>query len=276
MLKQKRLALINDITGFGRCSVTVELPIISALKIQVCPLPTALLSVHTGFANYFMDDFTDRMENYIDSWKKNSLTFDAIATGFLGSAAQIDITRRVIKNFPAKVIIDPVMGDHGKIYRTYTPEMCRRMRELLEFADLVTPNLTEACELLNLPYPTGGVVSDSQLATMAANIAAKTRGGRVIITGTALDVDDGTNITNIIFDGGQIDFVTSKRIGGDRSGSGDAFFAVAAASWLNGESLTDSTQKAANFVGKCIAYAEKLNLPWNWGLPFEEFLTELE
>ncbi|MBE8955295.1 MAG: pyridoxamine kinase [Quinella sp. 2Q5] len=275
MLKQRRLALINDVTGFGRCSVTVELPIISALKIQVCPLPTALLSVHTGFANYFMDDFTDRMNDYIDSWKKNALTFDAIATGFLGSAAQIDITRRVISEFPAVVIIDPVMGDHGKIYATYTPEMCRRMRELLEFADLVTPNLTEACELLGATYPKGGVMSDSDLATMAANIAAKTRGGRVIITGVTLDVGDADDITNFIYDRGQIDFVTGKRIGNDRSGSGDAFFAVAAASWLNGETLTASTRKAADFVAKCIARAEQLNLPWNWGLPFEEFLTEL-
>lgn len=275
MIKQKRMALINDVTGFGRCSVAVELPIISALKIQVCPLPTALLSVHTGFKDYFMDDFTDRMESYIDSWQKNNLTFDAIATGFLGSAAQIEIVRRFIKNFPAVVIIDPVMGDHGKIYKSYTKEMCRRMRELLEFADLVTPNLTEACELLGVAYPAGGIVSDSELATMAANIAAKTRGGRVIITGVTLDIDDGSNIANFIYDKGQINFVTSRRLGGDRSGTGDAFFAVAAASWLNGETLIDSTHKAADFVTKCIAHAEKLNLQWNWGLPFEEFLTDL-
>ncbi len=273
MIRQKKIALINDVTGFGRCSVTVELPIISALKIQVCPLPTALLSVHTGFKNYFMDDFTDRMNFYVDSWQKNSLTFDAIATGFLGSAAQIEIVRRVIKNFPAVVIIDPVMGDHGKIYASYTKEMCRRMRELLEFADLVTPNLTEACELLGTPYREK--ISDSELATMAANIAAKTRGGRVIITGITLDFDDDSNITNFIFDNGQINLVTSKKLGGDRSGTGDAFFAVAAASWLNGETLTDSTRKAADFVAKCIAHAEKLDLPWNFGLPFEEFLTEL-
>ena len=272
---QKKLALINDVTGFGRCSVTVELPIISALKIQVCPLPTALLSVHTGFKDYFMDDFTDRMKIYIDSWQKNNLTFDAIATGFLGSAAQIEIVRSFIKNFPAVVIIDPVMGDHGKIYKSYTKEMCRRMRELLEFADLVTPNLTEACELLGMPYPEGGIVSDSELATMAANIAAKTRGGRVVITGVTLDFDDGSNIANFIFDRGKINIVTSRRLGSDRSGSGDVFFAVAAASWLNGETLTDSTRKAADFVAKCINHAEKLNLAWNWGLPFEEFLTEL-
>lgn len=255
--------------------MTVELPIISALKIQVCPLPTALLSVHTGFENYFMDDFTDRMEDYIDSWQKNNLKFDAIATGFLGSAAQIEIVRRFIKNFPAVVIIDPVMGDHGKIYKSYTREMCRRMRELLEFADLVTPNLTEACELLGKNYPAGGVVSDSELATMAANIAAKTRGGRVVITGVTLDLDDGSNITNFIFDRGKINIVTSRRLGSDRSGTGDAFFAVAAASWLNGENLVDATRKAADFVAKCIIRAEELDLAWNWGLPFEEFLTDL-
>ena len=275
MFKQKKIALVNDMTGFGRCSVTVELPIISALKIQVCPLPTALLSVHTGFKNYFMDDFTDRMESYVDSWRKNNLTFDAIATGFLGSAAQIEIVRRVIKNFPATVIIDPVMGDHGKIYKSYTREMCRGMRDLLEFADLVTPNLTEACELLGVAYPAGGVISDSDLSTMAANIAAKTRGGRVVITGVTLDAGDDSQIANFIFDRGEINLVTSRRLGGDRSGTGDAFFAVAVASWLNGENLIDATRKAAGFVAKCIAHAEKLNLPWNWGLPFEEFLTDL-
>ena len=275
MIRQKRLALVNDITGFGRCSVTVELPIISALKIQVCPLPTALLSVHTGFKDYFLDDYTERMDSYIDSWQRNRLTFDAIATGFLGSAAQIAIVRRLIKSFPAVVIIDPVMGDHGKIYKSYTKEMCRGLRELLEFADLVTPNLTEACELLGVAYPAGGVVSDSELATMAANIAAKTRGGRVVITGVTLDIDDGSNIANFIFDRGEVSIVTSRRLGGDRSGTGDAFFAVAAASWLNGENLIEATSKAADFVAKCIAHAETLDLPWNWGLPFEEFLTDL-
>ena len=274
-MKQKRLALINDMTGFGRCSVAVELPIISALKIQVCPLPTAILSVHTGFPNYFLDDYTDRMKNYIDSWRLNNLTFDGIATGFLGSAAQIEIVSDFLKEFDARVLIDPVMGDHGKIYASYTREMCIGMRKLLRFADLVTPNLTEACELLNVPYPSGGVISDSDLATMAANIAARTRGGQVVITGVMLDADDGSNITNFIYDNGAIDFVTAKKLGSDRSGTGDVFFAVVAASIMNGENLTAAVRKAAEFVTKCILHAEKLNLPWNFGLPFEEFLTEL-
>ncbi len=274
-MRQKRLALINDITGFGRCSVAVELPIISALKIQCCPLPTAILSVHTGFQNYFMDDYTDRMNAYIKSWQLNNLEFDGIATGFLGSAAQIEIVSNFLKNSVAQILIDPVMGDHGKIYASYTREMCIEMRKLLHFADLVTPNLTEACELLNVPYPAGGIISDSDLAVMAANIAAKTRGGQVVITGVNLDADDGSNITNFIYDNGKIDFVTSKKLGSDRSGTGDVFFAIVAASIMNGENLTAAVRKAADFVTKCIIHAEKLNLAWNYGLPFEEFLTEL-
>ena len=271
----KKIALINDITGFGRCSVTVELPIISAMKIQVCPLPTALLSVHTGFKNYFLDDYTDRMTPYIESWRKNNLHFDGIATGFLGSAAQIEIVSKFLSDFDAPTLIDPVMGDHGKIYASYTREMCLKMRELLKFADLVTPNLTEACELLNMPYPAGGVISDSDLATMAANIAAKTRGGRVVITGINFDFDDGTNISNLIYDNGKIDIISSKRLGSDRSGTGDVFFAIVAANFINGKNLRESVRQAADFVTKCIVHAEILGLQWNYGLPFEEFLTEL-
>ena len=265
-MRQKKLALINDITGFGRCSVAVELPIISALKIQVCPLPTAILSVHTGFQNYFLDDYTDKMDAYIKSWRLNNLEFDGVATGFLGSAAQIEIVSNFLKNSVAQILIDPVMGDHGKIYKSYTQEMCIKMRDLLKFADLVTPNLTEACQLF----------SDSDLATMAANIAAKTRGGKVVITGVNLDADDGSNISNFIFDNGKINFIVSKKLGSDRSGTGDVFFAVVAASIMNGENLTAAVQKAADFVTKCILHAENLNLAWNYGLPFEEFLTELK
>lgn len=272
----KKIALINDITGFGRCSIAVELPIISALKVQVCPLPTAILSVHTGFQNYFLDDYTDRMTPYIESWRKNNLHFDGIATGFLGSAAQIEIVSNFLKEFDAPTMIDPVMGDHGKIYASYTREMCIKMRGLLKFADLVTPNLTEACELLNIPYPAGGIISDSDVATMATNIAAKTRGGRVVITGVTFDFDDGTNISNFIYDKGKIDVVTSLKLGSDRSGTGDVFFAIVAANFIKGKNLCESVRQAADFVTKCIVHAEILGFQWNYGLPFEEFLTDLK
>ena len=275
-MKQKRIALINDITGFGRCSVAIELPIISALKIQACPLPTAILSVHTGFENYFLDDYTDRIQSYMDSWKANKLTFDGIATGFLGSEAQIAMVNNFIEmNCNSYIMIDPVMGDHGRLYSSYNKAMCVKMRELLTNADLLTPNLTEACQLLDVAYPINGVISDSKLATMASNIAAKTRGHRVVITGVTLDTDDGSSITNFVFDNGKIDLVTVHKLGSDRSGTGDAFFAVLAGSIINGENLVNAARKAANFVTRCIAYAEELNLPWNYGLPFEEFLLEL-
>ena len=276
-MRQKKIALINDITGFGRCSVAVELPIISALKIQACPMPTAILSVHTGFDNYFIDDYTDRMQRYIESWKLNKLKFDGIATGFLGSEAQIEIVNSFIEeNLNSFVMIDPVMGDHGRLYASYNKAMCIKMRDLLKYADLVTPNLTEACELLGIAYPSSGVVSDSALATMAANIATRTRGHRVVITGVTLDTDDGKSITNFVFDNGAVKLVTAHKLGSDRSGTGDVFFAVLAGSIINGEDLIVATRKAANFVTRCIALAEELNLPWNYGLPFEEFLTDLD
>ena len=275
MNRQKKIALINDMTGFGRCSITVELPILSALKIQVCPMPTAILSVHTGFENFFMDDFTNHTKNFLDSWNKNNLDFDAIATGFFGSAEQIEIVGDFLKNSKSFVMIDPVMGDHGKIYKSYTREMCGKIKNLLQYADLITPNLTEACELSNIPYPTDGIISDSDLATMAANLSANMRGDKIVITGVNLDFDDRNNISNFIYDGGKISIVTTKKFGIDRSGTGDVFFAIVAGNLMNGVNLSCAVDKAADFVTKCIQHAEKLNLAWNWGLPVEEFLSDI-
>lgn len=153
MKRQKRIALINDITGFGRCSIAVELPLISAMKIQACPMPTAILSVHTGFPQHYIDDYTDRMQPYMDNWAANGLEFDGICTGFLGSVAQINIVEEFIQKFKkpfTRVMVDPVMGDYGRLYSSYTPEICHEMKRLLKYADLITPNLTEVCRLLDI------------------------------------------------------------------------------------------------------------------------------
>ena len=273
MKRQKRIALVNDITGFGRCSVTVELPLISAMKIQACPLPTAILSVHTGFPDHYLDDYTDRMAPYIDSWQRNRLDFDGICTGFLGSAEQIAIVLDFIRRFKGpqtKVMVDPVMGDYGKLYPSYSQEMCDKMRSLLGVADLVTPNLTEACQLLDIPYPADGIVTDEELAQMAGALASKGP-QQVVITG----LHEGETIKNFLYEKGKIDIVRSPKIGGDRSGSGDAFAAIVAASLIRGEHLEAAVRKAASFISKCLMYAVELDLPWNYGLPFEEYLTEL-
>ena len=274
MKRQKRIALVNDITGFGRCSVAVELPLISALKVQACPLPTAILSVHTGFPQHYLDDYTDRMRPYIDSWEANGLEFDGIATGFLGSAEQIGIVLDFVHRFKqpgTRVMVDPVMGDYGKLYASYTDEMCEKMKGLLGLADIVTPNLTEACRLLDRAYPKDGKVDEGELEYMAAELSDRGP-SQVVITG----LSEGDTIENFIYEAGRGTMLREKKIGGDRSGSGDAFAAIVIASLVRGESLTDAVRKAADFISKCLKYAVKLDLPWNYGLPFEEYLTELK
>lgn len=276
MKRQKRIALINDITGFGRCSMTVELPLISAMKIQACPLPTAILSVHTGFASHFIDDYTDRMRPYMENWRENGLEFDGICTGFLGSVEQIGIVEDFIREFRGentRVMVDPVMGDYGRLYSSYTPEMCLEMRRLLAYGDLVTPNLTEACELLGIPYPKDGMASDRELFQMAE--ALSRRGpGQVVITGLH---EGEESIKNVIYERGKgTEILRVKKVGGDRSGTGDAFAAIVAGSLVNGESLSSAVQKAAIFISKLMKHAVKLSLPWNYGLPFEEYLTQLK
>ena len=156
MKRQKRIALINDVTGFGRCSIAVMAPIVSAMKIQAVTVPTAILSTHTQFPVYYFDDYTAKMNDYIQTYKDIQLEVDAIATGFLGSKEQVDIVVDFIKNFKTQssfVLVDPVMGDHGRLYATYTKEMCDKMKELVSYADIMTPNLTELVTLLDKEYP---------------------------------------------------------------------------------------------------------------------------
>ena len=161
MKRQKRVAVINDVTGFGRCAAAVAQPIISAMKIQCCVVPTAILSVHTGFPDYFLHDFTPYLREYIDSWEKTGITFDGICSGFIGSKEQIALVADFFERFKKEgtlAVVDPVMGDYGKLYSSYTEEMCREMRRLLPFADVLTPNLTEACRMLDLGLSPCGYV----------------------------------------------------------------------------------------------------------------------
>ena len=273
MARQKRIAIINDITGFGRCSVTVQLPVISAMRVQACPLPTAILSVHTGFPNHYIDDYTERMRPYMENWAANALDFDAILTGFLGAERQIEVVLECIARFKGRhtrVIVDPVMGDNGSLYSSYTPELCAKMRQLLPYADVVTPNLTEACQLLGTDYPTNGLVTEEALGEMAAAIAAM--GPRdVIITG----LHAGDHVRTYLYVDGAGCAFDNPKVGRDRSGTGDVFSAIITASLVRGIPIEAGARHAAAFIGHCLAYAEELDLPWNYGLPFEEFMGEL-
>ena len=272
--KQKKIALVNDITGFGRCSIAVALPIISALKVQCCFLPTAILSNHTGFNNFFFEDYTPKMREYISNWEKINLSFDGICTGFLGSSEQIDIVMEFLEKFKTKdnlTIIDPVMGDYGKLYCTYTDEMCSKMQHLVKFADVLTPNLTELCRLLDINYPSN-TPTHEELYSLCKNLSQRGP-SKIVITG----LQRNDYIENFIFEKNKpYNIVKVKKVGVDRSGTGDVFTSIVSASLVKNEDFTSSVQKAADFISKALTYAEKINLPNNYGLCFEEFLTELK
>ncbi|MDP4145170.1 MAG: pyridoxamine kinase [Bacillota bacterium] len=272
--KQKKIAVVNDVTGFGRCSVAVALPIISAMKIQCCPLPTAILSAHTGFSSFFFDDYTPHMRDYINNWKELNLQFDGICTGFLGSKEQIDIVAEFLESFKTKdtiVMVDPVMGDYGQLYPTYTQEMCDEMKRLIKYADVGTPNLTEACRLLDIPYPKGELEPE-QLENIAKELCSKGP-NKIVITG----LQHNGYIQNFIYETGKpYTIVEVKKIGEDRSGTGDVFSSIVASNIVKGVDIVTAVKKAVDFISKAIDYTVKIGTPVNEGLCFEEYLNELK
>lgn len=155
-----RIAAVHDLCGYGKCSLGVAIPVLSAAGCDVCPVPTSLFSAHTKFPTFYMHDTTDMLSNYLDAWREEHVDLDAIYSGFLGSAAQVAAIKRLYREYPQALrIVDPVMGDGGKMYPTYTEELCAAVRELVDGADLLTPNLTEASLLTGIAYE-GDDVSD--------------------------------------------------------------------------------------------------------------------
>ncbi|MCD8018133.1 MAG: pyridoxamine kinase [Clostridiales bacterium] len=273
MTRQKRVAVINDVTGFGRCSAAVAQPIISAMKIQCCVVPTAILSVHTGFPDYFLHDFTPYLKTYVDNWERTGISFDGIASGFIGSKEQIDIVVDFFERFKKEetlVVVDPVMGDYGKLYSSYTDELCHEMKRLLPRADVLTPNLTEACRLLDLDYHSADISQDA-LYDIADGLS-EMGPDRVVITG----LQQGAQIFNYVYEKNKnAKLIAMRKIGGDRSGTGDVFSSVVTGALIQGDDFETAVRRAIRFLDKAIAYTAKQELPWNYGICFEEYLDEL-
>lgn len=277
---QKKIAVINDIAGYGRCAMTVLLPIISYLGVQACPLLTSVFSSNTAFPDFFMDDYTDRMEGYIASWEKIGLQhkFDGIAVGYLSSVRQIEIVKRFVNSFSREdtlVILDPVMGDHGRLYSAYTVELCTRLRELVALADIITPNLTEACHLADMPYKEKGW-KRKELFDMAGRLAAMGP-SHVVITG----IPQGEYLANYVLVKGMQREPVSRltrvhRAGEERCSTGDVFTAVIAADAVNGVPFDRSVRKAAGFVKQCVEAAVALGTPSAEGVPYETVLWRLK
>lgn len=269
---QKKAAVINDFSGFGRCSLAVALPILSVMRVQCCPVPTSIFSNHTGFESYFFDDYTDKMEPYVAEWKKLDLHFDGISTGFLGSKRQIGMVRRFLEDFgdaDTVIVIDPVMGDYGKPYATYTPQMCSEMKKLVRFADILTPNITEACMLTDTPYRETWRVS--QIEEMAAKLAA-CGPEKIVITG----IPQRSFVANLCYEKGEdVRILRTHRVGTSRSGTGDIFAAILTADAVNGVPFRDSVKKASGFIKKCILSSIERGIPLTDGVCFEDHLAKL-
>ncbi len=271
--RQKKIAAINDLTGYGRCALAVSIPVISHMKIQCCPVPTSILSNHAGYAEYFFDDYTDRLPQYLDMWKRLELSFDGIMSGFLGSEYQIGMIEKFMDGFGSEetvVVVDPVMGDHGKIVSIYTEEMCQGMKRLVSRADIITPNLTEACKLTDTPYRERGWTRKELLAMAKALESMGPE--KIVITG----IPQGELIANFVYEKGkEPHFIKTYRVGEQRCGTGDLFASIIAADGVNGVPFLESVKKASGFVKRSLQVSMEMNIPVKNGVCFEEILHEL-
>ncbi len=266
------VAAINDMSGSGRCSLTAAMPIISAFGLQCCALPTAILSNHTGYDKYFFDDYTDKMERFIQDWKAYDMHFGCIYTGFLGSEKQIDIAEKFFEAFReenTKVLVDPVMGDDGRIYSTYTYELCDKMKRLISYADVVTPNVTEASILSGVEY-SGDNITLEKAHSMAVAIS-ELGTPNVIITGIKRD---GYAINYIYSPQGEHEY-TSPIVPVYYSGTGDVFASIVCGFLAKGKSIAEGVEFATKFIENAAKYSYEQGLTYLEGICFEKFIKEI-
>jgi pyridoxine kinase len=268
--KLPRAIAIHDLSGFGKCALTIALPVLSACGVEVCPLPTAILSANTDFKGFTLKDCSGEIEKHIDHWKALGLCADAVYSGFLSSESQIDIILHSVEAFrPSVVLIDPVMADEGKLYKTYTKAMCESMKALMRAADLTTPNLTEACVLNDRLY--------DPLKTSPADIEALARGiaalgaKRVVITG----IERGDMLYNCILDENGYSERGVPRLNCRMHGTGDLFASVLLGGLLTGHTLYESVDSAAFFVPFAMEKSMQYEDYMRRGICFEPYLNKL-
>ncbi len=273
----QRVAAIHDLSGFGGGSLSAVIPILSAMGIQVCSLPTAILSTHTGgFSDFHFRDLTSDMRLIIQHWQRLSLSFAGIYSGFLGSAEQIGIVRDFITAFRTDntlVVIDPVLGDDGKIYDTMDDCMVEGMRGLIASADVITPNITEAGLLLG-KSALSGFSSKEDIKDWARALA--NMGPRcVIVTSVPEDLGRGTSVIAFDKDADRFWKVACPYIPACYPGTGDIFASVITGSLLQGDSLPLSLDRAVQFVSMAIRATFGHNFPEREGVFLERVLPSL-
>lgn len=277
--KLMRVAAIHDISGFGKSSLTMVLPILSTLGIQACPLPTALLSTQTsGFSDYYYQDLTDAMQAIIHHWKQLQIPFDGIYSGFLGSSRQIEVVSDFIDAAAAgsaglPVLIDPVLGDEGVTYGPVTEELTEGMRELVKKATVITPNFTEACLLLSRPFREE--ISVEEIREMLGELSLLGP-DEVIMTSVPAE---GRRKKSAVYAASRTNSaiwkVERENLPGSYAGTGDAFASVIMGSLLNGEPVPESIERAVEFVYRTIRTTRSSGVPEREGILIERMLAAL-
>lgn len=284
----KKIAVINDLSGLGKCSLTAAIPVISVMGVQACPLPTAILSNQTGYPSYYCEDYTDKMSVMMDEWEKLGFVPEGIYSGFLAGAGQIDKVLEFIRRFAkeqTQILIDPVMGDDGEVYSIYTKELGKRMQELAGFAHVLTPNLTEALLLLqNEQEMRQEWKWLHQLSEEDFLIETEKIGKRLcekypkaisVITGINCHKGGSESVGNLICQKETCSWIFAERHGKSYSGTGDLFASVLSAGMVKGFSVEKCVNMAVDFLGQAIYDAVLEGKDRNDGVCFEKYLSKL-
>lgn len=280
----KKIAVINDLSGFGRCSLTAAISTIAAMGVSPCPLPTAILSAQTGYPSYFCDDYTDRMEYFRQEWSKMQASFDGIYTGFMASEAQIEHIFAFLETFRTPdtfLLVDPVMGDNGNSYKMFTPRLCSLMKELVLKADYITPNLTELCLLTGADYQKYASRSDPErLASEIHQCALPLlENGPKTIVVTGIQFTDpkshAMQMGNLHLTKELCRMRAFPYIGGSYSGTGDLFASILAAGIARGDNIDSVICLAGEFIEKAMLDSVKEQIPRNDGVNYEQYLWML-
>ena len=279
----KKIAVINDLSGFGRCSLTAAISVISAMGVQPCPLPTAILSAQTGYPSYYLDDYTDKMEYFRTEWEKMDQHFDGIYTGFVSREKQIHQIFRFLETFRTPdtfLLVDPVMGDDGIKYDMFTPDLLAQMKRLAKEADIITPNLTELCLLTDTDFHEISACEDTDrlLKTIQKLALSLCENGpeHVIVTGIRFtDSTKEHKIGNLYVSQDTNYLCSFPFIGGSYSGTGDLFASCLAAGIADGRKITDIIETAGKFLERAITDSVENHVPRNDGTNYEKYLSML-
>lgn len=272
-----RVAAIHDLCGYGKCSLGVAIPVLSAAGCDVCPVPTGLFSSHTAFPGWYMHDTTDILGDYLAAWAGIGVELDAVYSGFLGAPEQVDIIKQVWETYPKALrVVDPVMADHGKVYPTYTPELCDAMAELACGADILTPNLTEAAIILSEPIGdewAGTDISDEEAHRLVDALVAK-GAKHVVLKG--IQREGETCIRNFVGGlGMETVEVHNEYLPYMLHGTGDLYASCLMAAVMAGRTLEEAVRFAGDFVHDAMIVSAKQPEFRDRGVSFEPLLGKV-